>query len=574
MAIKQSKSIGEILKEEGFIGEEELLEAQKKEKESGEKLEKLLLDSGLVTEDNLLTARGIQSGMEVVKLDDHELRKEVIKKMSAPIARIYKIMPIKWENNTLTVAMADPSNIRVLDDLHFVLSCELKGAVCSEEEIDRALSKYYGADVESVGDLLEQIEEEMAAPAVEEREEEEEEVDIAALTKLAQDAPVVKLLNLILATAIRDRATDIHFEPFEDIFKVRYRVDGVLYEMVPPPKHLSLALISRIKVMSNLNIAERRLPQDGRIQVTVGGNPVDIRVSTLPTVFGESVVMRVLDRSRVMLELEQLGLLPKDMEIIDQLVKKPNGIILATGPTGCGKTTTLYACLKKVNTPDLKLITTEDPVEYNITGIIQVQIKESIGLKFDLCLRHILRQDPDIILVGEVRDLPTAEMAVQASLTGHLVFSSLHTNDAPGTITRLIDMNVEPFLLTSTVEAIIAQRLVRTICQRCKEPYQPEREELAKLDLTPEQVADRTFYHGAGCGVCNNHGYLGMTGIFEILVMNDALRSLIIDKVPTKDLRAQAVESGMRTLRDDGLEKIYQGITTIKEVAHETQLFE
>ena len=355
--------------------------------------------------------------------------------------------------------------------------------------------------------------------------------------------------------------------------KIRYRVDGTLYEMVPPPKHLSVALASRIKVMANLNIAERRLPQDGRIQINIGGREVDLRISTLPTVFGESIVMRVLDRSVVMLSLDHAGMLPDDLRKFEQLVKRPNGIILATGPTGCGKTTTLYSALRVLNSAEVKIITTEDPVEYNIPGIMQVQIKEAIGLTFARCLRHILRQDPDIILVGEVRDLETAQIAIQASLTGHLVLSTLHTNDAPSTITRLIDMQIEPFLITSTLEAVLAQRLVRTICQNCKESYQPDEEELKAIGLTVEEAKEQTFYRGKGCDLCDNVGHKGRTGIFELLVMSEEIKVLVIGRFPAKDIREKAREQGMRTMREDGLEKIYQGITSIEEVVKATQLF-
>ena len=570
MVIISHRQLGEILKDRGMISDKQLEEALEKQKENGQLLGQVLIDLEYVKEEDVLKTLGEQTGMPSVNLNELEISRDIIDRVSASIARIYKIMPISWEDNTLTVAMADPMNVYTLDDLRFMLGCEMKGAVSTEEAVNKAIEKYYGAEMESMEDLLEQIGQE---GAITEIEEEEEGADVQQLQQLAEQAPVVKLLNLVLMEAIKNRASDIHFEPFEDQFKIRYRVDGALYEMVPTPKHLSLALTSRIKVMSNLDIAERRLPQDGRIQLNMGGREVDLRISTLPTVFGESVVMRILDRSVVMLSLDQVGMQTDDLSRFEQLIRKPNGIILATGPTGCGKTTTLYSALKILNSPDVKIITTEDPVEYNIPGIMQVQIKEAIDLTFAKCLRHILRQDPDIILVGEIRDLETAEIAIQASLTGHLVLSTLHTNDAPSTITRLIDMNIEPFLITSTLEAVLAQRLVRTICQNCKEPYQPDEAELREIGLSVEEAADKTFHRGRGCDLCNNVGYKGRTGIFELLIMNEDIRVLIIEKAQAKDIRAKAQEHGMKTMREDGLEKIYQGITTIEEVGRATQLF-
>jgi len=381
---------------------------------------------------------------------------------------------------------------------------------------------------------------------------------------------VKKLLNLVLLQAIRDKASDIHFEPFEDEYKMRYRIDGVLYEMVPPPKHIAVALSSRIKVMANLDIAERRLPQDGRIPLTVGGNPVDLRVSVLPTMFGESVVLRVLDRSQLDLRFDMLGLSEQDIKKVEQLIHKPNGILIATGPTGCGKTTTLYSALKELNTVETKIITTENPVEYDVDGLIQVQMHPEIGLTFARCLRSILRQDPDIVMVGEIRDLETGQISIQASLTGHLVLTTLHTNDAPSTIARLLDLGLEPFLVTATLEGIIAERLVRRICRNCKTEYEPTEDMLMELGLTPDEVGDKKFYYGRGCEQCNNTGYRGRIGMFEIMTFNDELRDLIMKRSSTNVLRAAARKNGMRQLRENGLDIIYDGITTIEEVARET----
>jgi len=381
---------------------------------------------------------------------------------------------------------------------------------------------------------------------------------------------VKKLLNLVLLQAIRDKASDIHFEPFETEYKMRYRIDGVLYEMIPPPKYIAAALSSRIKVMASLDIAERRLPQDGRISLTVQGNPVDLRVSVLPTMFGESVVLRVLDRSQVSFDLEKLGLRPDEIKTIRQLINKPNGIIIVTGPTGCGKTTTLYSALSELNTIDVKIITTEDPVEYDMDGMIQVQMKPDIGLTFARCLRSILRQDPDIILVGEIRDLETAEIAAQASLTGHIVFTTLHTNDAPSSIARLLDLGVEPFLLTATIEGIVAQRLVRRICANCKTAFEPDEAQLKDLRITEDEIKGRKFYYGRGCSKCNGTGYKGRIGLFEVMVFNEEIRDLVMNRASTNVLRVAAQKAGMRQLRDNGLPAIFDGITTIDEVAKET----
>ena len=395
-------------------------------------------------------------------------------------------------------------------------------------------------------------------------------VDLTSVEALADSAPVRKLLNMVLLLAIKERASDLHFEPFENEFKIRIRSDGVLYEMVPPPRHLAFAITTRIKVMADLNIAERRLPQDGRIRLTVGGHPVDLRVSVLPTMFGESVVMRILDRSVVMLDLDAIGLPANILGLFRDVIRLPNGIVLVTGPTGSGKTTTLYGALNELNVIEDKLITTEDPVEYDIDGIVQMPIDAAIGNTFAQCLRSILRQDPDKILVGEIRDLETAEIAVQASLTGHMVFSTLHTNDAPSTVTRLRDMGVPPFLITATLEAILAQRLVRKICKECHEQCTPSTEVLAQLDLTPEDVIDKKFHHGRGCAACNNTGFRGRTGLFEFMPINDELRDLINHGASTQQIRDLALRTGMVPLRQSGLEKVFSGVTTIEEVIRET----
>ena len=471
------------------------------------------------------------------------------------------------EKNELTIVLDNPNNFRATDDLSTLMGFKVSAKITDPEMLEKALQRYYEAREENINDLLGEIQGDRFLAEFEGRDQS---IDLDELKELSESNPVKKLLNLVLLQAIRDKASDIHFEPFENEYKMRYRIDGVLYEMVPPPKHIAAALSSRIKVMADLDIAERRLPQDGRISLNVQGNPVDLRVSILPTIFGESVVLRVLDRSQVSLDLEKLGLREHELKLVRQLIHKPNGIVIVTGPTGCGKTTTLYSALRELNSVERKIITTEDPIEYDLDGIIQVQVKPSIGLTFARCLRHILRQDPDVILVGEIRDLETAEIAAQASLTGHMVFSTLHTNDAPGSIARLLDLGMEPYLITATLEGIIAQRLVRKICEHCKTPFQPTEAQLMELGLTPEDVGDKKFYYGRGCDRCNNTGYRGRTAIFEIMTLNDEMRELIMNRTSTTVLRAAAQRAGMRLLRDSGLAAIYDGITTIDEVVRET----
>jgi len=561
------KKLGELLLERGIITEKQLQQALAEQERTGKLLGRVLVDLGLVKDEDILAVLGAQTGMREVDISNIEVSPQLLEKVPGPVAKAYKIVPIRMEGNTLLVAMGDPLNIQALDDLRFLLDCDVKGLISNEQAVNEAIDRLYGGEMETVEDLLKELEAE-AAP-LEEAEERAVE-DIQALEQLAHEVPVVKLLNLVLIQAIKDKASDIHFEPFEDQFRIRYRVDGILYEMVPPPRHFALAVNTRIKVMADMDIAQRRVPQDGRIELHMGGREVDLRVSTIPTVHGESVVMRVLDKSVLMLSLEKLGFAEEDLDKINKLIKRPNGIVLVTGPTGCGKTTTLYACLRKINSPEVKIITVEDPVEYDIEGIHQVQVKQSIGLTFATTLRHILRQDPDIILVGEIRDLETAEMAIQASLTGHLVFATLHTNDSPSAITRLIDMEVEPFLISSTLEAIMSQRLIRVICKVCKEEYEPSAEELELLEMEPSEAKKHKFYRGKGCSACNNIGYMGRTGIYEILLMNEELRRAVVDKASAGEIREIALKYGMKTLRRDGLDKIFQGITTIEEVVRET----
>ncbi len=560
-----NKRLGQILKEQGVVSEFDIQESLKKQKESGMALGQILLENNLANEEQLQRALAAQAGMEFVDLATSEIVPEVIELVDPTTVETFRVMPVEYDGTTLTVAIAKPDAMNMLDDLRFSLPKidNFKMVVAGEEAIQAAIEKYYQDGARGMDELFGG---EGGGAIGKERES----IDAAQLEADANAAPVVKLLNMILLQAIRDRSADIHLEPFEHEFKVRYRVDGVLYEMMPPPIHLARAVISRVKVMANLDIAETRLPQDGRIELNIGGNPVDLRVSTLPTMYGESVVMRILDRQNLALDLEKLGLRPEELSTMRKLCGKPNGIVLVTGPTGSGKTTTLYSVLHEANDIGVKIITTEDPVEYDLEGIVQVQINEEIGTTFAACLRSILRQDPDKILVGEIRDLETSQIAVEAALTGHIVFTTLHTNDAPSAVTRMLDLGLEPFLITACLEGIIAQRLVRRICLDCKEAYDPTDEELYELELTRSGIEGRTFYYGRGCKKCNNTGYKGRIAIFEQFIMNDRLRDMIMNAASTAELRAVGKESGMRTLRDAGLLHIYDGVTTIEEVVKET----
>ena len=562
-----SQPLGQILKEMGKISELDIQEALQDQKARGGAIGKILSDKGLVTDEDLRIAIAKQSGMEPVNLDEIVMTSDLLDMVPAHVAETYQVIPVDFDGSVLTLALADPQNVSALDDMKFMLNVDVKGALSDATSVEAALAKYYSDRSESMESLLGS----MDSGEMEVMDDSRHQMmDMDQLEKDVNAAPVVKLLNMVLLSAIKDRASDIHLEPFEKEFKIRYRVDGVLYEMMPPPIQLARAVISRVKVMSNLDIAETRLPQDGRIELNIAGRPVDLRVSTLPTMYGESVVMRVLDRGQVSLDLEQIGLRSKDLEIIRKLILKPNGIILVTGPTGSGKTTTLYSCLNEANDPMTKIITTEDPVEYNIDGIVQIPINEDIGVTYAACLRAILRQDPDKILVGEIRDLETAQIAVEASLTGHIVFSTLHTNDAPSSVIRLVDLGVEAFLLTATVEAVVAQRLVRRVCSECKEEFEPTDEVLMELELTRSDVQGRTFFYGKGCKVCNGSGYKGRIALFEIMMMSDRLRDLIMDGASTQEIQNAAREEGMQTLRDAGLIHIYDGVTTIEEVVKET----
>jgi type IV pilus assembly protein PilB len=567
----KGRTIGRILIKMGVLNREKVHECLKlqKQRNDGSRIGELFIELGYVDENQLRLALAGQRGMEYVNIDEIDIPSDVVGKVPAQMAKTYRIVPIEYDTdcNELTVALDSPDNFRATDDLSTLMGFSISAKITDSEALEKALTKFYGEQDDNINELIGEIQGDTFLSEFEGRNAS---IDLDELKELSESNPIKKLLNLVLLQAIRDQASDIHFEPFENEYKMRYRIDGVLYEMIPPPKHIAAALSSRIKVMANLDIAERRLPQDGRISLTVQGNPVDLRVSVLPTMFGESVVLRILDRSQLELDLERLGFRPDGLRLVRQLIRRPNGILIVTGPTGCGKTTTLYAAMNELNTIEHKLITTEDPVEYDIDGIVQVQIKSEIGLTFARCLRSILRQDPDIILVGEIRDLETAQIAAQASLTGHLVFTTLHTNDAPSSVARLLDLGVETFLLTATLEGIIAQRLIRKICEKCKTDFEPTELQLLELSLTPDDVKDKKFYYGQGCDHCNNTGYRGRTAIFEVMVFNDEIRELIMNQASTAVLRAAGQKAGMRLLREKGLMAVYDGVTTIDEVVKET----
>ena len=567
----RGRPLGRILIKMGILSREKVHECLKiqNQRHGNVQTGQILLELGLIDEDQLQVALAAQRGMEYVSIDGMDIPADIIEKVPAQMAKTYHIVPIEYdkEQNELTVVLDSPENFRATDDLNTLMGFKVTAKITDPDALQSALTKYYETQDENITELIDEIQSDRFLAEFEGRNQS---IDLDELKELSESNPVKKLLNLVLLQAIRDKSSDIHFEPFENEYKMRYRIDGVLYEMIPPPKYIAAALSSRIKVMANLDIAERRLPQDGRISLTVQGNPVDLRVSVLPTMFGESVVLRVLDRSQVSFDLSKLGLRQEEQKLVRQLMHKPNGIILVTGPTGCGKTTTLYSALSDLNNVEMKIITTEDPVEYDIDGLIQVQIKPDIGLTFAKCLRHILRQDPDVILVGEIRDLETAELAAQASLTGHVVFTTLHTNDAPSSIARLLDLGIEPFLLTATLEGIVSQRLVRKICENCKTPFEPNETQLKELRLTEDDIKGKKLYYGRGCDKCNNTGYRGRTGIFEIMTFSDEIRDLVMNRASTNVLRVAAQKAGMRLLRDTGLAAVYDGITTIDEIIKET----
>lgn len=565
MAETVSNPLLALVKEMGMIDDLQLEEVQEEVARSGKPMSQVLADLDVVPLDQQLDLIADHIGTEVVDLKEISFEEELLKTIPSTTARMYQVLPIADWGDTLRVAMADVLNPSVIDELGFIIKKEIQVVVADPTQVMDVIDKHYGAEGESFEDIL--------ADIGKDRDLEEQAAELSdaeditgSLADMADSTPIVRFVNLVLFQAVQDRASDIHFEPFEDEFKIRYRVDGALYEMAPPPLYLAMPVISRLKIVANLNISERRLPQDGRIALRIAGREVDLRVSTLPTKFGESVVLRVLDRANATLDVDNLGFPKYIHDFTIAAIERPNGIFVVTGPTGCGKTTTLYACLGRINRIESKLLTAEDPVEYDMEGIMQVAVQDSVGMTFLAALRSFLRQDPDIIMVGEMRDFDTAQIAVQASLTGHLVLSTLHTNDAPSAVTRLVDLGIEPFLASSTLIGVLAQRLVRTICKKCRAPFEPTENQLNQLNLSPYDVGDKVFYYGRGCQNCSDTGYRGRKGIYELLQVSEPIRMLINERAPHVVLRQRAVELGMATLRDDGLRGIFDGETTIEEV--------
>ena len=555
-----NKQVAEFFVEQRVLQPSQVEDVLNEADLNGKTIAQAMVDSGFVDDHGFYQTIAEGLGTDFIDLAEREIAPAILSLIPSGLARLHGALPIEISGNLLHVALVDPLDHRAAEDLRFALGKEIHVVVSPTEQIEDQIKRYYGTDTSSMEEILKQLGQ--TGELLQLREED----GAAAVEAEANATPIIRFVDLILYQAIQDRASDIHFEPFENEFKIRYRVDGALYEMSPPPRHLALPVISRVKVMANMNIAERRLPQDGRIQKNIAGRSVDLRVSTLPTQFGESLVLRVLDRTTVNLDLEALGMPDYIHDFLLEVIHRPNGIFIATGPTGSGKTTTLYSCLREINTIDAKLLTAEEPVEYDLEGIVQVPVNEAIGLTFARILRSFLRQDPDRIMVGETRDLETAQIAIQASLTGHLVFTTLHTNDAPGAVTRLIDMGVEPFLVSSTLEAVLGQRLLRSICPKCRTAYQPNEALLAELGTARRDIGDKQFYYGKGCDACNNTGYKGRKGIYELLQITDPLRELINERAPTVTLKQKAIELGMVTLRQDGLRSIFAGNTTIEEV--------
>ncbi|MEI7732654.1 MAG: ATPase, T2SS/T4P/T4SS family [Verrucomicrobiota bacterium] len=564
MALKDDILL-DMLVDMGVLTAEQVAQIRPEADAAGEGVVDTLVAKKVIRPTDVSNAKAAFLGVEVVQLSEMKLPDDVVSSIRRDVAKRYRVIPVYKMGDTIGVAMADPSDLDTLDALHHLLKAEIEPKVASEQEIEEALSQYYGAADDAVSVMIQNIT--------------EGEVEVANLSgkkleedggTLEADAPIIKLVNSIIVEAFKARASDIHLEPLAKLFRLRYRIDGVMHEMKNPPKRLQSAIIARLKIQSNMSIAEHRIPQDGRIQTQVGGKVIDLRVSCIPTSHGESIVMRILDKEGLKLGLPELGFFTDDQQTFERLIGLPDGILLVTGPTGSGKTTTLYAVLNFINRPDRKIITVEDPVEYVMSGINQVHVHESIGLTFAAALRSILRQAPNVIMIGEIRDLETAGIAINASLTGHLVFSTLHTNDAPSAVTRLIDIGVKPFLVASSTRAIMAQRLVRKICKRCGAPYTPSESELRVLNIPPENLANANFKRGKGCNDCSKTGCRGRFGIFEMFVIDDEARKLIYDKVPSSVLRTRAREMGMRTLREDGARKVLAGLTTPEEVIRAT----
>ena len=572
--------LGDLLVEQGVISPLQLDEALQRQRLTGEMLGRVLVTMQLCSEQDVIETLAVQRGMERVDLSKMKISEEVIRKIDADVAKFYNVIPIRVEDGALVIAMADPLNLQIIDDLEQIAGMPVRGAVSNHEDVANAWKNNYSFETDSIHEMLQDLQDRVgdAALTLEELGLQEVVGDTENLVELAQQPEVIKIVNLVFLEAVKSRASDIHFEVYEEDFRIRIRVDGVLQEIVTPPKALNIALVSRVKVIANMDIGERRLPQDSRIELKVGDSVIDVRVATLPTLYGECIVMRILDRTAIKIGLDQLGLNQQVRERLEDVITKPNGIILVTGPTGSGKTTTLYGCLHEMNSPEVKIITMEDPVELQIDMLVQCQVHEEVGFTFAAGLRSILRQDPDIVMVGEIRDLETAEIAVEASLTGHLVLSTLHTNSAPETITRLLDMDVEPFLITASLEAVLAQRLVRMLCRDCREKYHPTAEEQDDLGLPKAwraQADKLRMYRKKGCPACDYKGYIGRMGLFEIMLVDDTVCDMILERAMAHELRAHARKTqGMLTLREDGIIAARKGKTSVEEVIAHTDKYE
>src|SRR5713101_5882869 len=565
-----SRRLGDLLIAEGLIDQEQLRRALSEQKATSEKLGSILVRLNLLTEEQLVGFLSKQYGIPSITLSQLDVDPDVLKLVPGDMASKYEVLPVKRTGNTLTLAMADPTNVFALDDVEFLTNLQVLPVVASQGAIRKVLERTYDSHVSALTDVINELEGEVGDVEVVEDDEIGAKVDVFELKESADEAPVVRLANMLIVEAIRRGASDIHFEPYEKVFRVRFRIDGVLHEIMTPPKRLEPALVSRVKIMANLDIAERRLPQDGHIKLRYNTREIDFRISTLPTIFGEKTVMRLLDKEALQLDLTKLGFDPWSLEHFEKAIHSPYGMVLITGPTGSGKTTTLYSAIHTINSPDVNIMTAEDPVEYNLKGVNQVQINEGIGRTFSAALRSFLRQDPDVILVGETRDLETAQISIRAALTGHLVFSTLHTNDCPSTIARLVDMGIPPFLIASALQLILAQRLGRKVCKDCKEPYEAQEDSLVPYGHAPTGLGQTQFYKGKGCQVCNFTGMKGRIALYEVMPMSQELRDAILKAAPTAELREIAQAQGMKTLRQSGLQKVIEGTTTVDEVLRVT----
>ena len=567
----QTRRLGDLLVAEGLITDAQLKQALGDQKGKTDKLGSILVKLGFITEEQLIGFLSRQYGIPSITLNKVEIDPETLRLVPTTIALKYEVLPVKRIGGTLTLAMADPTNVFALDDIAFMTNLQILPVVAPQAAIRKGIEKYYEAPTSSMSDMLSEITAEVGnVEVVEGSEEESAKVDIFELKESSEEAPVIKLVNMVLVDAIRKGASDLHWEPYDKVFRIRFRIDGVLHEMLAPPKRLEPAIISRLKIMANLDISERRVPQDGRIKLRYGQREIDFRVSVLPTIFGEKAVLRILDKDALQLDLTKLGFDTWSYEKFDHAIHQPYGMVLITGPTGSGKTTTLYSAISTINSPEHNIMTAEDPVEYNLKGINQVQVNDNVGRTFAAVLRSFLRQDPDVILVGETRDLETAQISIRAALTGHLVFTTLHTNDCPSTVARLFDMGIQPFLLSSALLVILAQRLGRRICKECRQPIDGKEEDLVPYGHVPQGLGHVTFYRGKGCPTCNFTGMKGRVAIYEVMPITEPLRDMILKSASTADLRAQAQQDGMKTLRQAGLMKVLEGTTTVEEVLRVT----